>query len=106
MKPPFNKALTEKTKGTPVREPEQRDLNPKSTVVVVEVGGGDASVLLVRGLSCSFLLGLRSGGGAGSGERKQDLPNSDAPNHGSISDLARGQRALMIPPSPGPQTGP
>lgn len=72
----------------------------------LEVGGGDSSVLLVRGLSCSFLLGLRSGGGAGSGERKQDLPNSDAPNHGSISDLARGQRALMIPPSPGPRTGP
>lgn len=36
----------------------------------LEVGGGDSSVLLVRGLSCSFLLGLCSGGGAGSGERK------------------------------------
>ena len=57
MKPPFNKALTEKTKGTPVREPEQRDLNPKSTVVVVDVGGGgDAlhcTALVFPPLSCS-----------------------------------------------------
>lgn len=33
-------------------------------------GVGDSSVLLVRGLSCSFLLGLCSGGGAGSREEK------------------------------------
>ena len=38
MKPPINKVFTEKTKGTSVRELVQRDLNPKSTVVVVVVG--------------------------------------------------------------------
>ena len=37
----------------------------------LEVGGGDSSVLLVRGLSCSFLLGLRIGEGQGVGKENK-----------------------------------
>ena len=54
MKPPFNKVFTEKTKGTSVRESVQRDLKPKSTVVVVWWGDAlHCTALVFPPLSCS-----------------------------------------------------